>query len=184
MKKLFPLTLMLVGIVFLGAGIYTVARGVDARTLVRDELLAQDIRTPKDASIPNVRVNSVATAQSMIDIIEVHTLAATKGKTYSEMGRFLAISGDVGGTDVATEAVADPQGKPIANPLRNVAFQGSSLRTSLYTSVMAFEIATLVIGLGVMIVVLGLAVGGVGVALGGLVIPTLGRKLHVEPLPA
>ncbi len=32
--------------------------------------------------------------------------------------------------------------------------------------------------------VLGFAVGGIGVALGGIAIPTLGRKLHVDPIVA
>jgi hypothetical protein len=75
-------------------------------------------------------------------------------------------------------------GKPVANPLRNTAFQASALRTSLYTSVMAFNVADLVVGLGFMILVLGLAVGGVGFALAGLAFPSLARKVHVEPVAA
>jgi hypothetical protein len=47
---------------------------------------------------------------------------------------------------------------------------------------MAFNVADLVIGLGIMIAVLGVAVGGIGVALGGLTIPALARKFDVEPV--
>lgn len=47
----------------------------------------------------------------------------------------------------------------VANPLRNVAFRAATLRTSLYSSVMAFEVA-------------------------GLAIPSWSRKLHVEPVAA
>jgi hypothetical protein len=68
--------------------------------------------------------------------------------------------------------------------MRNTAFQASALRTSLYTSVMAFNVADLVVGLGAMMLVLGLAVGGIGIALGGLAIPALGRRLHVDPVAA
>jgi hypothetical protein len=50
--------------------------------------------------------------------------------------------------------------------------------------VMAFNVAELVIGLGVLIGALGLAVGGIGVALGGLAIPALARRFHVEPVAA
>ena len=82
------------------------------------------------------------------------------------------------------EAVLGNDGRPVANPLRNVAFQASSLRTSLYTSVMAFNVADLVVGLGLMMAVLGVAVGGVGLALGGLAIPSLARRVHVEPVAA
>jgi hypothetical protein len=120
----------------------------------------------------------------MADIIDVHARESTGGLTYAEMGRFLATSGDPAGTSVEEEAVIGADGKPVANPLRNTAFQASALRTSLYSSVMAFNVADLVVGLGLMIVVLGLAVGGVGVALGGLAIPSLAHKVHVEPIAA
>jgi hypothetical protein len=184
MKKLFPLMLIVLGVVFLGGGAYTVYRGADARTEVRNELIAQDITTPEDASMPNVRVDSVASARSMADIIETHALESSDGLTYSEMGRFMAASGDPAGTSNEDEALKGDDGKPVPNALRNTAFQASALRTSLYTSVMAFEISNLVIGLGVLILVLGVAVAGLGVALGGLVIPSLARKVHVDPIAA
>jgi hypothetical protein len=180
MKKAFPIALVIFGLVFLSAGAYTVIRGYDAKSQVRAELLAQDITTTPDASIPGVKVQDAATARSMAEIIDHHAREATGGKTYSEMGRYLATDG----TDTNDEglAVKDDKGNPVSNPLRNVAFQASALRTSLYTSVMAFNVADLVVGLGLMIVVLGLAIGGIGVALAGLVFPTLARKVHVEPV--
>jgi hypothetical protein len=158
MKKLFPLALVLMGLVFVGAGAYTANRGFDAKQLVRDELIAQKITTPEDASIPNARVDDPATAKSMADIIEHHALTATGGKTYSELDR--------------------------NDPTRATAFQASALRTSLYTSVMAFNVGDLVIGLGALIAVLGFAIGGVGIALEGLVVPALARRLHVNPAAA
>jgi hypothetical protein len=120
----------------------------------------------------------------MADIIDVHALDSTGGLTYSELGRFAAANGDIAGTSNEDEAVIDADGNPVPNPLRNTAFQASALRTSLYTSVMAFNVADLVVGLGAMMLVLGLAVGGVGVALGGLVIPALARRVHVDPVAA
>ena len=183
-RKLFPIGLMLLGVVFLGAGVYTVTRGFDARDQVRSELVAQNIVTPDDASIPGAQVNSIATAKSMADIIDKHALDSTGGLTYSEMGRFAVESGDPAGTNDPEAALKGADGKPAPNGLRNTAFQASALRTSLYSSVMAFEVANLVTGLGLMIVVLGLAVGGLGVALAGLAIPALARKVHVEPVAA
>ena len=158
MKKLFPIALIILGVVFLGAGGYTAYRGFDAKDMVRQELIAQNITTPDDASIPGVRVDSPATAKSMADIIDKHALETTGGKTYSEMDR--------------------------EDPKRAVAFQASALRTSLYTSVMAFNVGDLVIGLGALIAVLGLAIGGVGIALEGLVVPALAKRLHVNPAAA
>jgi hypothetical protein len=184
MKKAFPIVLMVFGLVFIGAGFYTIIRGFDAKDQVRDELIAQNITTTEDASIPNVRVDDAATARSMADIIDTHALESTGGLTYSELGRFMAANGDPAGTSNEDEALLGADGKPVANPLRNVAFQASALRTSLFTSVMAFNVADLVVGLGVLILVLGFAVGGVGVALGGLAIPALARRVHVDPIAA
>lgn len=184
MKKAFPIALMILGLVFVGAGIYTANRGFDAKDQVRDELVAQNITTPDDASIPNVLVENPATAESMADIIDVHARESTDGLTYSELGRFAAANGDAAGTNNEADALLGEDGQPVPNPLRNTAFQASALRTSLYTSVMAFNVADLVVGLGAMIAVLGLAVGGVGVALGGLTIPSLARRAHIDPVAA
>jgi hypothetical protein len=182
MKKAFPILLVVLGAVFLIAGAYTASRGVDAKNQVRDELLAQDITTPEDASMPNVRVEDVATARSMADVINHHALETSKGKTYSQMGRFLATDGT--DTNDAALAVKGADGKPVANPVRNTLFQADTLRTSLYTSIMAFEVSTLVTGLGLLIGVLGVAVGGTGVALAGLAMPSFARRVHVEPVAA
>jgi hypothetical protein len=179
MKRLFPALLMVMGIAFLAAGAYTVNRRFDAKDEVKSELIAQDITTPDDASIPGVRVDSVATARSMADIIDHHMREATNGETYAEMGRFLAADGTE--TNDASLAQMDANGNPVANPLRNVAFQASSLRTSLFSSVMAFEIANLVIGLGALLAALGIAVGGLGFALEALTWPTFAKRFHVTP---
>jgi Flp pilus assembly protein TadG len=184
MKKAFPIALMVFGLVFIGAGLYTANRGFDAKDQVRDELIAQNITTPDDASMPNARVDNPSTARSMADIIDVHARESSGGLTYAEMGRFVAKDGDPAGTSDEAQAVVGADGRPVANPMRNTAFQASALRTSLYTSVMAFNVADLVVGLGAMMLVLGLAVGGIGIALGGLAIPALGRRLHVDPVAA
>src|SRR5688572_5446967 len=105
MKKLFPIALMVLGVVFLAAGGYTTYRGFDAKDQVRAELLAQNITTPADAAIPNARVDSPSTAKAMADIIDVHARKSTSDLTYSEMGRFLATSGDPAGTNAEADAV-------------------------------------------------------------------------------
>lgn len=182
MKKAFPIGLMIVGLVFLAGGVYTVTRGFDAKDQVREELLAQDIVTPDDASVPGVQVTDAATARVMADIIDVHAREATGGRSYAELGRYMTPDG--GDTSDESLALLDDNGNPVPNPLRDVAAQAAAHRTGLFTSIMAFNVADLVIGLGIMIAVLGLAIGGLGVALGALAIPVLGRKLHVEPIVA
>ena len=170
MKKAFPIALIIFGVIFAVAGGYTLSRGFDAKNQVKDELVSQRITIPArvdatgkvDTAVPanwsGKKVNSAASAKAMSDIIEHHALAATGGKTFSELDR--------------------------TDPVRNTAFQADTLRTSLMTSVMAFNVGDLVIGLGLMILVVGLAFGGLGIALGALAIPALGRKVHVEPLVA
>jgi hypothetical protein len=184
MKKVFPILLVVIGFAFLLGGGYTVVRGLDARDQVQDELAAARIVTPDDASIPNTPVTDTATAQSMADIIDQHALESTGGLTYSEMGRFATPDGTPKGTRDANAALKGSDGKPVANNARNTAFQASALRTSLFSSVMAFEIATLVVGLGIMLAALGIAIGGTGVAFAGLSIPAVSRRVHVPPVAA
>ena len=184
MKKLFPILLMVLGVAFVAAGGYAMYRGFDANDQVHDELVAQNIVTPEDASIPNALVDDKDTAHSMAEIIEVHALEATGGLTYAEMGRFATPDGDPAGTSNEDEAVIGSDGRPVPNNARNTAFQASALRTSLFSSVMAFEISTLVVGIGALLLLLGFAVGGVGVALAGLALPKFAAKFHVEPVAA
>lgn len=132
----------------------------------------------------HARVDDIATARSMADIIEHHAHESTGGLTYSEMGRFMTPDGDPAGTNVESEAVVGDNGQPVANPLRNVAFQAATLRTSLFSSIMAFEVSTLVIGIGALLVALGVSAGGVGVALAGLALPGLAARFHNEPVAA
>jgi hypothetical protein len=181
-RKGFPIALILVGIVFVGAGVYTTVRGLDARNTVRAELLAQNITTPEDASIPNARVQDAATAHAMAEIIGVHAEEATGGKTYAEMGRFLTPDG--GDTSDEAAALKDENGNPVANPLRDVAFQASALQASLHTSHMADEVGTLVIGLGLMIAVLGFVIGGIGIALSGVPAFAFRPATSAQPAPA
>jgi hypothetical protein len=166
MKKVCSLALVLLAVAFVIGGGYSMARGVDAKDRVRDELLAQKIKTPGDASIPNAAVDDARTAQAMGDVIGVHSLRATGGRTYAEFGRYAALDGNSAGTDDEAKAVKGANGRPVPHPLRGVAFEASALRTSLYTSVMAFNIADLVIGLGLMMLAIGVVIGGAGVAIG------------------
>jgi hypothetical protein len=169
MKRAFAVALVIIGVAFLIGGIYTTTRGLAAKSDVRAQLLAQSITTPEDASIPNARVQDAATADSMANIIGHHAAEATGGETYAELGRFLAADG--GDTSDEALALKDDAGNPVANPLRNVAFQASTLQTSLHTAHMAFNVSDLVVGLGVMIAVLGLVIGGLGLVLGAVRLP-------------
>ena len=76
-------------------------------------------------------------AWAQADIINKHALAASEGKTYSELDR--------------------------ENPVRETMMNGSFLRASLFTSVVAFGVALLVLGLGVVFIITGEALRRIAV---------------------
>src|SRR5688500_20198420 len=119
MKKAFPILLIIFGAVFVAAGGYTVYRGFDARDQVRNELVAQNITTREDASIPNALVDDPATAKSMAEIINTHALESTGGLTYAEMGRFQskADPGEPAGPNDEAAALAGDGGQPGSSPI-------------------------------------------------------------------
>jgi hypothetical protein len=124
---------------FLIGGPYMVYRGFDGRSQVRAELKAEHITTPEDASRPNVAVVDGPTAVVQADIIKHHTLTATNGKSYSQLDR--------------------------TDPARVTAFQGDMLRTALLSSALAWNVANLVIGLGVLVTALGIVAAFLGLVI-------------------
>ena len=119
-------------LIFILAGVFLVA-GIGTWTVTATSLRAQNITVAADASsFAGQVVDTPWEAWSQADIIDKHALAATDGKTYSEMDK--------------------------EDPLRAVAMNGSLLRSALFTSVIAFGVALLVAGLGVALALIGVAV--------------------------
>lgn len=128
-RRMLWLVPIMLGVVFVVAGAYMVYEGRDAKNQVHDTLVAEQITTSPDASIPNAPVNDAATAQAQADAIREHSLKASNGKTYAQMDR--------------------------SDPNRATYLNGVTLRTSLSLAVMGFRVSDLVIGLGAFIIVLG-----------------------------
>jgi Flp pilus assembly protein TadG len=149
----FWLAPVVLGIAFMAGGLYMVSQGRDAKDEVRDAIIRENITTSEDASIPNVQVNSAATAKAQAQAIEAHTLETTEGETYATIDRYLAPDG--GTTNDREAALKGADGNPIANPARNTAFQSAALRTSLNLAVMGFKVSDLVIGMGFFMVAVG-----------------------------
>lgn len=124
---------------FFVAGPYMVYRGLDARDQVSAQLKAEHIVTPEDASKPNVAVVDGPTAMVQADIIQKHALESTKGKSYAQLDR--------------------------EDPARQTAFNAAALRTSLMSASLAWEVANLVIGLGVLVFGLGVILLAVGLVI-------------------
>ena len=180
--RLFPKMVIVVGIMFALAGLVVAGAGVYIRTFVGQQLAAQQITTPDDASIPNAPVNGIATALSMADIIQHHAAASSNGLTYAQMGRFAVESGDPAGTSNADEALKDANGKPVANAARNTQLTAAGLVTSLSLSAMAIGASYGAMALGVAFTVLGLVVAGLGYALLGLITPEVAQRFGLQPV--
>ncbi|GAB4216574.1 MAG: hypothetical protein OHK0022_57860 [Roseiflexaceae bacterium] len=182
--RLFPKVVLVIGIAFALAGLIAAGAGIYIRSFVGQQLAAQQIVTPDDASIPNAPVDSIATALSMADIIQHHAAESSKGLTYAQMGRFAVQSGDPAGTNKADEALKDANGKPVANQARNTQLTAASLVTSLSLSAMAIGVSYGIIALGLGFTVLGLVVAGLGYALLGLITPAVAQRFGLHAVSA
>ena len=108
-------------------------------------------------SVAGETIDTGDEAKCFASYMRIHTLEATGGFTYSQMGRFQALTtapkselADGGGTDNATYAVTDPKTQqPVANGARDLWVTETALTTALNTSFFAERVAlfSIVIGL-------------------------------------
>ena len=180
--RLFPKMVIVVGIAFALAGLVTAGTGIYIRTFIGQQLAAQNVTTPDDASIPNAPVNSIATALSMADIIQQHAAERSNGLSYAEMGRFAVESGDPAGTNNQDEALKDANGNPVANGERDTQLTAAGLVTSLSLSAMAMGSSYGAIALGVAFTLLGIVIAGLGYALLGLITPAVAERFGFRPV--
>lgn len=111
-------------------GVLMILGGATTWIVVGNTLDDQQIVTSDDACLPGQRVNGPFTAYCEAKVIEEHTLEATGGLYYAEMDR--------------------------DNPLRQTAATSSFLQASLFTSVLAFGVAAMAVGMGLLFVLIGL----------------------------
>ena len=182
--RLFPKLVIVVGIAFALAGLGVAGAGIYIRSFVVQQLAAQQITTPEDATMPNVPVTGMASALSMANIIQHHAAGSGKGLTYAQMGKFALESGDPAGTNNADQALKDASGKPVANAARTTQLTAASLVTSLSLSAMAIGASYGAIALGIGFTVLGIVIAGLGYALLGLITPEVARRFGLQPVAA
>lgn len=92
-------------------------------------------------------VDGPFSAYAQADIINVHALKSTEGKTYAELGALKSEAEKAGDTAKAEEYQKQ----------RNTIMNASFLRASLFTSVVSFGVAALVMGLGLLTSLVGAA---------------------------
>jgi len=116
-----------VGVAFVAGGAYMVLEGRNAHDDVRDSIIREEITVSDDAAeFAGEKVDSAAKAEAEADVILGHTLAATGGYLYAQMGQFLLPEGtymlpegtyattDGGTTQDVNVAAKDDNGTPIA----------------------------------------------------------------------
>ena len=109
---------------------------------VSSTLADERIAVADDAScLAGQSVAGPFAAYCQAQIIAHHALTATGGKTYAELGR--------------------------DDPLRQTAMTGSFLRASLFTSVVAFGVAFMAIGIGIVFILIGVAILNLAGRFGG-----------------
>ena len=131
-----------ISIVVMIVGAVMVIAGAVTYGQVSSTLAEEKITVTDDANcLAGQSVTGPFAAYCQADIIAHHALEATGGKTYAELDR--------------------------EDPLRQVAMNGSFLRASLFTSVVAFGVAFMAIGIGIVFILLGVAVLNLSGRVGG-----------------
>lgn len=131
-------------------GLVAIGGGVATWAMVTTQLSAENITVPKDSTLtPGAKVQDPITAYAQAEIINHHALTASGGKTYAELGAMITEAKTAGDTAKVDELTVT----------RNTLMNASFLRASLFTSVLAYGVSLLVMGLGVMFLLLGWAFG-------------------------
>jgi hypothetical protein len=185
-RKLFKWGGFAAGAILVAFGVGAIVMGFSGRATVADSLKLEKIvgsadMTPaliakeaKDAGLTNVDLPTVAVAGKAIDsgararafasYMRIHTLEASGGYTYAQMGRFtakpdapkaqLAVGG---GTDNPQWALMDTATKqPMANGVRNLWVTETALTTALNTSYMADRLGLFGIVVGIALLLSGI----------------------------
>ncbi len=125
-----PAHLKALALVVMVFGALFAVAGTGTWIAVSSNLRAEQITVSEDAAaFGGAIVDTPWEAWAQADIINHHALEESGGKTYSQLDR--------------------------EDPVRETMMNGSFLRASLFTSVVAFGVALLVFGLGVVFIVTG-----------------------------
>ncbi|MFC7879683.1 hypothetical protein [Isoptericola sp. NPDC057391] len=149
-----------IGLVTVIAGIVMILAGLGVWVIVSQTLADEQITVSEDASMfAGQKVSGPFTAYAQAEVINKHALEASGGQTYAELAQ--------------------------DDPTRDTVMNASFLRASLFTSVVAFGVCALVIGLGVVLILLGSALrklaGGPQVVIDSPSLTSEGGLSHATP---
>ena len=164
-RKLFEYGGIAASAILIAFGAGTIGTGIWGVNEVRDNLAREQIVGTPDSSIPGQKVDTGSEAMAFAEVMRKHTLEATGGQVYAEMGRFLDANGNATSDEAA--AAKGPSGRPVENPLRQMWVTETALSTALTTAYMAERIAffSIVMGLALLLTGIGFGVLTIGGAL-------------------
>lgn len=145
------------------AGLLMIVAGGVTWGLVQSQLRDEHITVSKvtDEDPGRLAGKDVAgpfTAYAQASAIEHHALDGANGKTYAQLGADLtALKDKLTAAGASKEEVTDNAEVKALTATRTSTMNGSFLRASLFTSVVAFGIAALVMGLGLLFMLIGYA---------------------------
>lgn len=141
MARLASILSIIVGVAFIISG--AVAWGV-----VSSQLAEENITVPDDAPFAQGdQVDGPISAYAQAEIIKEHALEGSEGRTYAELGSLVREAESAGDTELAEEYQAQ----------RDSNMNGSFLRASLFTSVLAYGVSAMAIATGLSLALLGAA---------------------------
>jgi hypothetical protein len=199
MRKFFELGGLVAAVVLFVFGAVAITMGVNGRHTVDNSLkneyivgspdmtptaikaeaqksgVASSVTVWPTKSVANQKIDTGAKARLMAEYMRIHTLEATHGFTYAQMGIYAAKPGTPkaqlmpgGGTDNTAYAVIDPQTKqPQQNGARQIWVTETALTTALNTSYMASQLGLfgIVVGIALLLSGFGFAILAIGGAL-------------------
>jgi uncharacterized membrane protein YidH (DUF202 family) len=191
-KKIFEIGGYIAAAVLIAFGIASLVLGVNGRNEVRNDVKREYIvgspdmnktailASAKEAQLPAAvlatlptcdvagkAIDSGSRAKCFASYMRIHTLEATGGYTYAQMGRFaakpdapkaqLAVGG---GTNNSDFALVDPTTKrPVANAARDIWVTETALTTALNTSFFAEQVSLFSIVMGIALLLVGIGLG-------------------------
>jgi hypothetical protein len=192
MRKALEIGGAIAAVVLIAFGVAAIILGVNGNSTVKDSISQEEIvGTPdmapeaikeevdesgladKIGDLPSCEVAEKAidsgdNARCFAEYLRIHTLLATGGYTYSQMGQFEAKPGTPkselapgGGTSNEEFAATDPEtGGPAANGPREIWVTATALSTALNASYMADQLSVfgIVVGVALLLVGIGFAV--------------------------
>jgi hypothetical protein len=215
MRKLFGWGGVVASVVLVAFGIGSLAFGFTGRSdvqssITREQIVGTPDMTPSgitaeakkaglnvssldipSSGVANEPITTGDEARTFAGYMRIHTLEATGGYTYAQMGRYEAKPGAParflapgGGTDDPAHAVIDPTTKqPVANAKRDIWVTETALTTALNTSYFAERVAefSIIMGVALLLTGIGFLVLTLGGALGALRLPD--RRSHLGTAP-